>query len=192
MAVIVQITSNIISSIHALLREQAVLSSFTLSLGDDQCSRFEKVVQDHGPDQDSQLDALKTEDEINALKDLILTLPSDTNSSIFLYLLPERLLNLMRSSFFVEVIKKKNLKLLCVYGVHQFSTFTYSFQYKICNLKETLFAKIMDLSNSVHLSVPLLLMTKMMSIPLLSLFQRISGITVDPSNYVWENNSSLS
>jgi len=65
----------------------------TLSLGADQCSKFEKAVQDHGPVQSFQLDALKTEDEINALKDLILTLPSDTNSSIFLYSSPERLLN---------------------------------------------------------------------------------------------------
>ena len=78
----------------------------TLSLGADQCSKFEKAVQNHGPVQEFQLDALKTEDEINALKDLILTLPSDTNSSIFLYSLPERILNLMWSSVFADIIKR--------------------------------------------------------------------------------------
>ena len=35
-------------------------------------------------------------------------------------------------------------------------------------------------------------MTATMSMPLLSLFQKVSGITVDPLNYVWENPSSLS
>ena len=57
----------------------------TLSLGADQQSKLRHANQDHGPIHAFQLDSLKTKSEINSLKDLLLSLPNNTNASIFVF-----------------------------------------------------------------------------------------------------------
>ena len=164
----------------------------TLSLGADQRSKFKNASQHNGPITAYQLDSIMDKDDVDSLISMLLKIPSNTNASIFLYSSPEKLLDPKWSNLVDELIKNKILKLICVDEVHQFVLFTLSFRTDICKLKNSFFKKIKDTSHTHNLRIPLLLMTATMTIELVQQFEQISGIILNPNNYVWASATEIS
>ena len=93
------------------------------------------------------------------------------------------------------------LRLICINEVHQFVMFGCTFRPEFTLLKQSLFQylhlnddNIPSINNSqfsIHLKVPLLLMTATFNVELVSILQSMIGIRITPSLYLWSGRDDM-
>ena len=167
----------------------------TLSLSADQHSKIDKANTAYGTIKAFHLDSIRTKHNQDMVSNLLLSLPSNTDATIFIFSSPEFLLKDPWKKTMQSLIHNRMLRLICIDEVHQFVMFGCTFRPDFSLLKESLF-KYLHLNNdssqaSIHLKVPLLLMTATFNVELLSILQSMIGIRISPSLYLWSGRDEM-
>jgi len=166
----------------------------TLSLSADQHSKIKNANPGHGPIKAFHLDSIRTKRNQDKLCKLLVNLPDNTDATIFLFSSPEYLLNDPWKDTMKCLINKNILRLVCIDEVHQFVMFGCTFRPDFGLLKQSLFQHMISQKQNelgVKLNVPLLLMTATFNIELLNILQRMIGIRVPPTMFLWSGRDCM-
>ena len=96
----------------------------TQALSADQVSKYTGVNRAFGPVEAFQLDIIKSPTEANDLCTYLISLKSDTNSTVYLYSSPECILKPHFIDMLHKLINNSTLNLICINKVHQFVSFS--------------------------------------------------------------------
>ena len=157
-------------TVGAVTRGVTLIIENTLSLSADQHAKIKQANTTHGPVKAFHLDSIRMKRNQDKLSKLLHDLPSNTDATIFLFSSPEFLLKDPWMTAMQDLIERGLLRLVCIDEVHQFVMFGCTFRPQFVLLKDSLFKRITinsdntsDGSNqsqlSIHLKVPLLLMS---------------------------------
>ena len=122
----------------------------TLSLGADQEYRIIEASKSVGPMESFQLDSLKSKSDKDKVKQMLLSLPKDTEASLFIYASREILLVPPWPDVFNHLLEKHLLHLVCVDEVHQYVMFGATFHTQFSLLKNSLFQSLIDHNHQLN------------------------------------------
>jgi len=172
----------------------------TLALAADQKSKIKSVNGFYGPILAYQLDSVKEKHLVNLLKNKLLGLTKEGNTTVFLYTSPKCLTREPWRSLMVTLINRKVLKLVCIDEIHFFVMFGITFRKEFTLLKNSFFRHILSNRDPRYsyasglcydLKVPLLLMTATFNQSLLGLLETMIGVKVLSINYLWSGREKM-
>ena len=171
----------------------------TLALAADQRSKVAQARNTYGPVLAYQLDSIKKPHLITKLRNKLSGLGAHSNITLFIYSSPEYLIREHWRTVFHGLINRKVLKLVCVDEVHLFVMFGVTFRKEFTLLKESFFQHLIATTtaeegsnnNGIYLKIPLLFMTATFNSSLLGLLNKMTGVVVSPSNYLWSSRTNM-
>ena len=95
----------------------------TQALSADQVSKYADVNREFGPVEAFQLDIIKNQLDADELCEYLISLDSDSNSTVYLYSSPECILKPHYINMIHQLINNYTLNLICIDEVHQFVSF---------------------------------------------------------------------
>lgn len=173
----------------------------TLSLAADQRSKIVSANGIYGPVLAYQLDSVKQKHLVQQLEDKLLSIEKDSNTTVFLYTSPECLAREPWCSIMIKLIDRGSLKLVCIDEIHLYVMFGITFRKEFTLLKKSFFKHLRTergprysyASGLCHdLKVPLLLMTATFNKSLLGILEKMIGVKVLPTNFIWSGRDKMS
>lgn len=172
----------------------------TLALAADQRSKMSSANGIYGPILAYQLDSIKKKELVEKLKKKLLSMKKNDTTTVFLYTSPECLIRQPWRSLMVTLIDRGVMNLVCIDEIHLFVMFGITFRKEFTLLKSTFFRYLLGdndprskyATGLCHdLKVPILLMTATFNNCLLRLLEKMIGVKVLPTNFLWAGREKM-
>ena len=172
----------------------------TLSLSSDQKVKIINIGKKYKNVKALQLDAIKGASNIKKVCNILRTLPTQTNKTVFLFSLPEALCQPHWANLVAELIECRNLHQICVDEVHLFVQFAVTFRPSFIRLREILFQKVLinrptnnncttnTTDQNSETTVNVIFMTATYNQNLHKYLKRITGYTMLCDTFIWSSN----